>query len=53
MQFKKKQRSISWLFLLLICLSTGFMGIGYAQINTALKIIGTSTGVAQEKDFII
>lgn len=49
---KKKQRSISWLFLLLICLSTGFMGIGYAQINTALKITGTSTGVAQENIFI-
>lgn len=49
---KKKQRSISWLFLLLICLSTGFMGIGFAQINTTLNISGNIATLPQENLFI-
>ena len=37
---KNVQKANSWLFLLLICLTTCFMGIGFASINIQLGITG-------------
>ena len=49
---KKAQKSNSWIFLLLICISTCFMGIGFAQINTLLEITGTAVTDPQDNIFI-
>lgn len=49
---KKVQNLNSWLFLFFICLSTGLMGIGFAQINTSLEITGNVTAESQDDVFI-
>ncbi len=49
---KKTQRSNSWIFLLLICLATCFMGIGFARIDTTLKIAGNVATSPQDNVFI-
>ena len=49
---KKVRNSNLWLFLLLICVSTCFLGIGFAQINTTLKITGDIATLPQANLFI-
>lgn len=49
---KKVQKSNSWIFLLLICILTCFMGIGFASINIQLGITGEALAEAQTELFI-
>ena len=49
---KKVQKSNSWIFLLLICITTCFMGIGFASINIQLGITGEALAEAQTELFI-
>lgn len=50
---KHKCKSNSWIFLLLMCLCTLFMSIGYAKINSiTAEITGTLLAEAQEGVFI-
>ena len=49
---KKVQKSNSWIFLLLICITTCFMGIGFASINIQLGISGEVLAEAQTELFI-
>ena len=49
---KKVQKSNSWIFLLLICITTCFMGIGFANINIQLGISGEVLAEAQTELFI-
>ena len=48
----KIPNSKSWIFLLLICIITCFMSIGFAQINILLGINGTAITVLQDDIFI-
>ena len=49
---EKVQKSNSWIFLLLICISTCFMGIAFANINIQLGISGDVLAEAQTELFI-
>lgn len=49
---KKVPKSNSWIFLLLICITTCFMGIGFASINIQLGISGDAIAEAQTELFI-
>ena len=49
---EKVQKSNSWIFLLLICISTCFMGIAFANINIQLGISGEVLAEAQTELFI-
>ena len=49
---KNVQKANSWLFLLLICLTTCLMGIGFASINIQLGITGEALAEAQTELFI-
>lgn len=50
---KKVQKSNSWIFLFLICITTCFMGIGFAKINDInLSIDGDVLAESQEGIFI-
>ena len=49
---KKVPKSNSWIFLLLICITTCFMGIGFANINIQLGISGDVLAEAQTELFI-
>lgn len=51
---KKKTKEIkSWIFLILICISTLFMSVGYAKINSIkMNIEGTLIAEAQDGVFI-
>ena len=49
---KKVPKSNSWIFLLLICITTCFMGIGFASINIQLGITGEALAEAQTELFI-
>ena len=49
---KKVRKSNSLIFLLLICVSTCFLGIGFAQINTTLNITGNISTLPQANLFI-
>ena len=49
---KKVPKSNSWIFLLLICIITCFMGVGFASINIQLGITGEALAEAQTELFI-
>lgn len=49
---KKVQKSNSWIFLLLICLATCFMGVGFARIDILLDITGNISAQPQDNIFI-
>ena len=49
---KKVPKSNSWIFLLLICITTCFMGIAFASINIQLGITGEALAEAQTELFI-
>ncbi|MBR3613563.1 MAG: BspA family leucine-rich repeat surface protein [Clostridia bacterium] len=49
---EKAAKSNSWIFLLLICLATCFMGIGFARIDILLDITGNVAAEAQDGLFI-
>lgn len=49
---KKVQKSNSWIFLLLICLATCFMGVGFAKIDILLGITGNVEAESQDNIFI-
>ena len=49
---KKTSKSNSWIFLLLICVSICFMGIGFAKIDILLEIAGNITAEPQDNIFI-
>lgn len=49
---EKVQKSNSWIFLLLICISTCFMGIAFANINIQLGITGEALAEVQTELFI-
>ena len=49
---RNKAKSNSWIFLLLICVTTCFMGIAFAQINKDLNINGTVAAESQDGIFI-
>ena len=49
---KNRAKSNSWIFLLLICITTCFMGIAFAQINKELDISGSVAAESQEGIFI-
>ena len=49
---KNRAKSNSWIFLLLICITTCFMGIAFAQTNKELDISGSVAAESQEGIFI-
>lgn len=49
---RKAPKSNSWIFLLLICLATCFMGVGFARIDILLEITGNLAAQPQENLFI-